>query len=261
MSEQPYGQGELCGVCAAPLRTAARFCGRCGAEQGFMVARDAGAGRPLQEAPVGPTARYTGGRSLVIALVAYAAALLPALILLAGDGVVSVSQIETGELAILGAAIAGVIVLGRPGWAALRLPQLRGGDVAIGLAGVAAVLGLVQGLEHLVPHWFLDDTFLFKLESYSLLGAILSAAILPAVAEELLFRGVIMHGLRGVFSDRTAIAVSAMMFATIHMALLSWPHLCLLGVLLGAARIRTGSVWPGVLLHALYNAAVLAIAW
>ena len=43
--------------------------------------------------------------------------------------------------------------------------------------------------------------------------------------------------------------VSAMLFAIIHLTPLSFLHLTGLGILLGAARLRTGSIWPCVLIH------------
>jgi membrane protease YdiL (CAAX protease family) len=259
VSATPDIGGELCGVCGAPLRTAARFCGRCGAEQGLMVPRDGGAGRALQE-PVA-AAPYEGGRGLVIALVAYFASLVPCLILLAASRLPTVSEIDTGELAIGGAALAGMIVLGRKAWAGLRPPRLRRLDAAIAIAGVAAIVGLVQLFAYLAPTWIIDESLLFKLQGYGLAAALVSTALIPAVAEELLFRGVIMTGLGGVFGTRTTVAVSAMMFATVHMSMLSWPHLCLLGVLLGVARVRTGSIWPGVLIHGVYNAIIICLSW
>ncbi len=43
--------GEVCGVCAAALRPGARFCGRCGAEQGLMVPRELGVGEAREPTP------------------------------------------------------------------------------------------------------------------------------------------------------------------------------------------------------------------
>ena len=51
------------------------------------------------------------------------------------------------------------------------------------------------------------------------------------------------------------------MFAILHVSLVSVLHLALLGAILGAVRIRSGSLWPCVALHALYNAAVVLAAW
>jgi uncharacterized protein len=64
-----------------------------------------------------------------------------------------------------------------------------------------------------------------------------------------------------VFRDRTAVIVSAMLFAIIHLSPISFLHLTLLGVLLGAARLRTNSIWPCVLIHLVYNAIVVLVQW
>ena len=77
--------------------------------------------------------------------------------------------------------------------------------------------------------------------------------------EEGLFRGLIMNGL-GLDRPRRAIIVSSALFGAIHLAGLLSPidyRLVLaqaasvvgLGLILGAVRIRTGSIWPGVVVH------------
>ena len=79
------GAFELCGVCGHSLRVGARYCGRCGAEQGLVVPRDAGSGRELHEPrPVRRT--HVGEAGLTIALVAYFAMLAPSIYLLARGG-------------------------------------------------------------------------------------------------------------------------------------------------------------------------------
>jgi membrane protease YdiL (CAAX protease family) len=81
--------------------------------------------------------------------------------------------------------------------------------------------------------------------------------------EEGLFRGIVMSSL-GLERPRRAILLSSLMFGAIHLAGLLSPidyRLVLaqsasvigLGVILGAVRVRTGSIWPGIIVHAVLD--------
>lgn len=85
-------------------------------------------------------------------------------------------------------------------------------------------------------------------------GLVLVAAVLmPALAEELFFRGVVFSGLRYHHGPVTAMAGSALLFAAVHFDPWSFPALALLGLCLAALVHWTHSVWPAVLAHAINN--------
>jgi membrane protease YdiL (CAAX protease family) len=86
---------------------------------------------------------------------------------------------------------------------------------------------------------------------------LLLTCVQPAIFEELAFRGVILGGMRQVLDDREAIVVAAMMFMIIHLSLLSFPHLVLIGLVLGYVRVKSGSLYPGMLAHFGHNLAVV----
>src|SRR5262249_11226332 len=83
-------------------------------------------------------------------------------------------------------------------------------------------------------------------------------ARLPAVCKEVAFRGFILSGLRRRFRPWTAILLSSLLFALYHNHVFVLLPLFGLGVVLGVLAVRSGSIWPGVLLHAGCNALVLA---
>ncbi len=81
---------------------------------------------------------------------------------------------------------------------------------------------------------------------------IFTAAILPAVVEEFLFRGVILSEyahLGGIAS----VMVSALFFAMLHFSLGEFPIYFFGGLVMGAAAYLTRSLLAGVLLHCVYN--------
>ena len=79
--------------------------------------------------------------------------------------------------------------------------------------------------------------------------------------EELAFRGVIQSRLERVMNRRDALIVQAAMFSALHMMPLVFVSHFVMGVGFGWLRNRTGSLWPGVLLHMAWNAWVLTEEW
>lgn len=78
-------------------------------------------------------------------------------------------------------------------------------------------------------------------------------ALLPALCEELAFRGFILRGLLRGFRPWTAILLSSFLFAAYQMNVFQFlPHF-LFGVVLGVLVYRSGSVWPAVLFHLIHN--------
>jgi membrane protease YdiL (CAAX protease family) len=82
---------------------------------------------------------------------------------------------------------------------------------------------------------------------------VLTVAVMPAVFEELAFRGVILTSLTRVMGSTEAGVVSAFMFMVLHLSVPSFPHLLLMGLALAYIRLKSGSVLPGMLLHFTHN--------
>lgn len=87
----------------------------------------------------------------------------------------------------------------------------------------------------------------------SLPSILLVLAIVPAVFEELAFRGFILTGFQRMRSPLAAIVISSFFFALAHavfqQSVLAFVSGCLLGVL----AWRTGSVLPAIAYHAVHN--------
>jgi sodium transport system permease protein len=76
--------------------------------------------------------------------------------------------------------------------------------------------------------------------------------LVPAVVEELFFRGIVLSGLAG---RRVAVAVigSALAFGIYHVSFFRLLPTAFLGVLLALATLWSGSIFPSMLWHALNN--------
>lgn len=81
-------------------------------------------------------------------------------------------------------------------------------------------------------------------------------ALIPAICEELLYRGIIMNGLRK-FGDVGAIFISALFFALAHGSAMQFFYQFILGVVLSAVVIKTGSIVASAVVHFLNNAIVV----
>jgi sodium transport system permease protein len=88
--------------------------------------------------------------------------------------------------------------------------------------------------------------------------AVLLLAVMPAVCEELLFRGWVLAGLAGASPGRrravVAVVVQAALFAVFHLLPERMPQTFAIGVVLGWLTLATRSILPAVVAHAAHNA-------
>jgi uncharacterized protein len=83
-------------------------------------------------------------------------------------------------------------------------------------------------------------------------------SILPGIAEELVFRGLLQKSLTSYMPAGFAIALSAFVFAGVHGQLYAIPALMALGAAFGYIYHKTGSLRLVIALHAINNALALA---
>ena len=90
-------------------------------------------------------------------------------------------------------------------------------------------------------------------------------AVIPAISEEVAFRGFILSGLETGYRNRTAILLSAVLFGFMHVLLSLFQQLfnaTLLGLVLGLLAVRSRSLLPGIVFHMLNNGIAVTIgAW
>lgn len=83
-------------------------------------------------------------------------------------------------------------------------------------------------------------------------------AVTAAIVEEISFRGFVMGNLR-FFGDGFAIAVSSFVFAAMHGNMVQAPFALMAGFALGYLSIKTGTLWTGVIIHAINNSLSVAV--
>ena len=130
------------------------------------------------------------------------------------------------------------------------------------LAGVLAQYAVDAALELLrgvSPESFTDYDEMIK----SVVGvtaswvSLLATFIAAPVAEEFIFRGVILGYSRDYLPDIAAVGLNALLFAVYHGNLIQGCYAFALGAVLAFLRVKMNSVLPGMLLHICINTSIL----
>ncbi len=82
----------------------------------------------------------------------------------------------------------------------------------------------------------------------------LLVSVMPGIFEEIGFRGVIQSALERSVNARDAWLIQAALFSVLHLSPMVFPSHFVMGLVFGYLRLRTRSLYPGMLLHASWNA-------
>jgi uncharacterized protein len=110
--------------------------------------------------------------------------------------------------------------------------------------------GREQGLEP--TRWMPDRAGAFALNAVVIV-------LVDPFTEELTFRG-LGFTLLSRYGTAVAVGLTALTFALAHGLVAGLLPLFVFGVGIAFLRVRTGSIYPGMLLHACFNGAVIALA-
>ena len=150
----------------------------------------------------------------------------------------------------------------RQGIAALGLRSTR-----LGPAIVATVVGFVVIIGCNILYSLLIQVFNLPLRTnsdallqqakyapISTIALLAGAVLIAPICEEIFFRGFLFGGLLHRMSFWPAALLSAFLFGLAHGDVGSFAVLFVFGVVLAFVRWRTGSIWPGIVIHAANNA-------
>jgi membrane protease YdiL (CAAX protease family) len=100
--------------------------------------------------------------------------------------------------------------------------------------------------------------FLAVETTQGLLFNLFMIAVIPAIGEELMFRGVLMRiFIRWTRSNHLAVLITAIIFSAIHMQFFGFLPRFILGILFGYLVVWSGSLWPAIIAHFVNNAAAV----
>lgn len=154
----------------------------------------------------------------------------------------------------------------------LQLPRGRGWLAVVGAAVLGAGLFLLNAL--VIRSLIGDSTseaaqqlaarLTMLLETTPWWLVVLVLAIVPAVCEELVFRGWMLSSLAGSRPSRgrlaVAVVVQAALFAAVHLLPERLPTTFAMGLVLGGIALWTGSLLPGIVCHVVHNAVPVGVA-
>ncbi len=127
----------------------------------------------------------------------------------------------------------------------------------VGLVLYLAFFGLAVAVGLVDFHWAtLSWTILAPLAFASV------RALLTALTEELVFRGFLMYILSASWNRAVAVLISAVLFAFLHLYthnLLDLSWLFTFGLVAGLVRLKSGSLWPSIGLHAGFQMALVIL--
>jgi sodium transport system permease protein len=149
---------------------------------------------------------------------------------------------------------------------ALRLPRPTVWIAVLIGAPSAYITGI--GLGQLTQHLFpVPERVLEAFAQYilppdlPLWQVLFFLALMPAVCEEIAFRGVLLHGLRRRLSAVALCLTVGIVFGLFHVDLFRIIPTAYLGTILAAVVVLSGSIYPAMLWHALNNATGLVPAY
>ncbi len=81
---------------------------------------------------------------------------------------------------------------------------------------------------------------------------VISSAVVPALAEEFAIRGIVLGILRR-YGEGFSIIASSVVFGLMHANAIQIPFAFLVGILLAFVTVKSGSLWPAILIHFVNN--------
>ncbi|HSJ25518.1 MAG TPA: ABC transporter permease subunit/CPBP intramembrane protease [Longimicrobiales bacterium] len=257
------------GYAGLALVYAARAFGR----EDVLFGTGGGAAAPVRRRWFGP--RADGAPAVPSATVALGLAGVCALLFFYGARPLGMRFGEAGILISQWAflALPALLLVGAGRYSARQTLALRapGGRALAGAVLVAAggmpigwLIAWLQGFVLEIPWEFLEamQRMLAADSAGRLFWLLLVVAVTPAICEELVFRGVLLQGLRTRLSPWGAIAASALVFGAFHLSFETAIRLlptAWLGLLLAYVVWRTGSIFTGMLMHLVNNGTIVLL--
>ena len=125
----------------------------------------------------------------------------------------------------------------------------------LGFAQLYAMATVALGWDFLAPPDLPADLLL---PGGWVICSVVALVVITPVAEEIFFRGFVLRGLTNSWGFGPALAVSSALFAGLHADPGVIIPVFVTALLLGGLYRYTGSVWPGIAVHAMQN--LLAVA-
>jgi membrane protease YdiL (CAAX protease family) len=127
-----------------------------------------------------------------------------------------------------------------------------------GVVLIAAVGSLIINIsvrELNVTFFHTDVSYIraYRLYAFPMLVMVYSIAVMPAIFEELAFRGVMYNYCANFLDERLVVIVTAFLFAIMHLSLIALVWLIPFGIFMATLRRKYNTIWYGVFFHFVFN--------
>lgn len=126
--------------------------------------------------------------------------------------------------------------------------------VAAGGAMAPILYIAVSLIMTLLPEAWMEDyaDASAALNDTGIVMAVATVLIAPIV-EEVIFRGLVLSRLKRVMPGWLSVVLSALLFGVCHGQAVWMAYAFALGLLFGVMTLRTGSIWPSLIAHVVFN--------
>ena len=143
--------------------------------------------------------------------------------------------------------------------------------IAIAVASIVAVralatayAGFMLAMGWRLQGWNADPTRYFPRDLLGSVVLVFVVVVAAPVAEEVVFRGVLLPSFSTWLGERWGIAITSVVFAALHLNAFSFLPILLVAWVLARLYQRSGSLWVSIAGHATFNAlgiVVLLLRW
>lgn len=127
--------------------------------------------------------------------------------------------------------------------------------IVVSIAAIGSLLVTISVRELNVSFFHTDFSYYeaYRLYNYPVLVMIYSIALMPAIFEELAFRGVMYNYCGNFLDERLVVALTAFLFAIMHLNLMSLVWLIPFAFFIGSLRRKYNTIWYSIIFHFTFN--------
>ncbi len=178
----------------------------------------------------------------------------------------------TTLLAIVSVSTFGAVIIVGVAWSRAPIREvlyLRGFSPILAVPMLVMMLGLIVVVSEIdnvlqrflpIPDWFLEMLAELGLGEGFAVGTFIVLVIVAPLTEEPLFRGILLRGFTRNYGTWIGVLGTAFLFGAIHLNPWQFVGAFFLGIVFGWWTLKTGSILPALLGHALNNGMVIVTA-
>ncbi|HMO14871.1 MAG TPA: ABC transporter permease subunit/CPBP intramembrane protease [Pirellulaceae bacterium] len=175
--------------------------------------------------------------------------------------------VQIAAIAIPGLLMAAILT--RCAKATLRLNTPRAGLIAAAALTAILLYPALSYLGQIVLHLYPPRAELQKVETVlaalidnapGILAVLLVFSVVPAICEELTFRGFILSGLEKLRGRWSGVILTSIFFGATHAVFQQSVMAFVVGLILGFIALRTASIWPCIAFHMTHNGMTIILS-